>query len=175
MLDIIKESFASQFQAALCTLSVCIDRCPEASWHEKVGNLRFCQVALHTLLFADLYLSVSEDQEAFKAQPFHREHAGVFQDYEEFGHQRVQQMTYEKPFIAAYVQVVRKKIEEAIAAETEASLVGPTGFSWRTGTRAEHHVYNTRHIQHHAAQFSLRLRIDHGIVIPWIGRGWKEV
>ena len=41
--------------------------------------------------------------------------------------------------------------------------------------RAELHVYSIRHIQHHAAQLSLRLRLDAGVAIPWIGVGWREV
>jgi hypothetical protein len=49
------------------------------------------------------------------------------------------------------------------------------GFARRTFSRAELYAYNTRHIQHHAAQLSLRLRIDAGVDIPWIGLGWREL
>jgi hypothetical protein len=41
-------------------------------------------------------------------------------------------------------------------------------------SRAELYVYNLRHIQHHAAQLSLRLRLDHGVNIAWVGSGWRE-
>ena len=29
-----------------------------------------------------------------------------------------------------------------------------------------------RHIQHHVAQLSLRLRIDADLEMPWVGSGW---
>ena len=41
-------------------------------------------------------------------------------------------------------------------------------------SRAELYVYNTRHLQHHAAQLSLRLRLDAGVHTPWFGGGWRE-
>lgn len=94
-------------------------------------------------------------------------------DYEEFedrdpvGH-------YDKPSIQTYLRHCRAKAAEAVAAETEQSLVGHCGFPRRTLTRAELHVYNIRHLQHHAAQLSLRLRLDAGINIPWFGTGWRE-
>ena len=43
--------------------------------------------------------------------------------------------------------------------------------SRRYFTRAELHLYNIRHIQHHAAQLILRLRLDTDVDIPWVGRG----
>ncbi|MBC7855863.1 MAG: hypothetical protein IAF94_20740 [Pirellulaceae bacterium] len=33
---------------------------------------------------------------------------------------------------------------------------------------------HVRHIQHHAAQFILRLRLDTEVEIPWIGAGWRK-
>jgi hypothetical protein len=69
----------------------------------------------------------------------------------------------------------RQKAIKVIAAETEASLKGPCRFARRTITRAELHVYNMRHVQHHAAQLSLRLRLNAKIDIPWIGSGWREL
>jgi hypothetical protein len=62
-----------------------------------------------------------------------------------------------------------------IAAETAETLTAGCGFQRRPISRAELHVYNLRHIQHHAAQLSLRLRLDAQQEIPWIGSGWREV
>jgi len=39
------------------------------------------------------------------------------------------------------------------------------------GSRAELHIYNIRHIQHYAAQLSLRLRLDTEVDIPWVSHG----
>ena len=69
----------------------------------------------------------------------------------------------------------RHKAREAVARESADALARPSGFHWRECSRAELHVYNIRHIQHHAAQLSLRLRLDANIDIPWVSHAWKEV
>jgi hypothetical protein len=172
MLATIKELLANQFAAALCTLNTCIGRCPESAWNAKVGNARFCQVAFHALFYTDYYLG--ENEGSFREQLFHRDHQEFFGDYEEF-EDREPVRLYERGAIKVYVQHCRRKAAEAIAAETEESLQAQASFQRRTFSRAELHVYNIRHIQHHAAQLSLRLRIDAQVDIPWIGSGWREV
>ncbi|TWT45413.1 DinB superfamily protein [Phycisphaerae bacterium RAS1] len=172
MSDPLKTLLAGQFNAALSTLNLCIERCPEAAWNAPVANLKFCQVALHTLIFADLYLG-RDDELAFRRQPFHLAHADFFRDYEEL-EDRPQQLLYDRPTIQLYVRHCRSKLAEVIAAETAESLAAPCGLPRRTFSRAELYVYNTRHIQHHAAQLSLRLRLDFGVDIPWVSLGWRE-
>jgi hypothetical protein len=175
MLDTLKTLLANQFDAALCTLNVCVERCPETAWDGRVANMQFCQLAFHTLFFADFYLGTDGEGEhdAFRAQPFHRENSAMFRDYEEFA-PRAQVLLYERPWIRRYVQHCRTKATAAIAAETAESFAAPAGFAGRGFSRAELYVYNTRHVQHHAAQLSLRLRLDHGIDVPWVGSGWRE-
>ena len=153
-------------------LASCIDRCPETNWNAPVANLKFCQVAFHALFFADAYLGPDLDSQ--REQPFHRENSSVFADYEELAG-RVQQAFYDKPFVKAYLQHCREKASQVIAAETTETLNQRAGFDRLKISRAELHVYNIRHIHHHAAQLSLRLRIDTGEDIRWIGSGWKEV
>ena len=172
MIDIYKELVSNQFEAAFCTLGACIDRCPDANWHAPVASLKFCQVAFHTLIFADLYLG--RDTDELSQQAFHREHALVFADYEEL-EDRVQQQVYRKPFIGEYLQHCRDKASSGIAAETEESLNRTPGFKGRPYSRAELHVTNIRHIIHHAAQLSLRLRLDADVDIPWVASGWRNV
>jgi len=170
MLDTVKELLAHQYEAALCTLNHCIGRCPESAWNAPVGNLAFCQVAFHTLFFTDLYLGA--DEAALRRQTFHREHDDVFRDYEEL-EPRPQQLFYKRPWIRQYVDHCRQKALDVVAVETAESLMSGHGFERRPTTRAELHVSNIRHIQHHAAQMSLRLRIDQGIEVPWVGWGWR--
>jgi hypothetical protein len=171
MIAIFKELLSHQYEAAFCTLDACIRRAPETSWNTPVGNLAFCQVAFHTLFFADLYLGPNE--ESLTAQPFHRDHPEFFRDYEELQDCR-QRLLYDRPAINAYLEHCRNKASGVIAAETAETLSGPCGFQSRTASRAELHVYNLRHIQHHSAQLSLRLRIDHQADVPWFGSGWKD-
>jgi hypothetical protein len=171
MLDTFKTLLQRQFEAAFCTIYICIDRCPDEAWDAPVGNLAFCQVVFHTLFFADFYLC--ESDEAIRQQRFHRDNAEFFRDYEEF-QPRKQQLLYDRPGILRYLEHCRRKANDVVAAETEATLQGPSGFARRDCTRAEVHVYNIRHIQHHAAQLSLRLRLDFGEDIPWVSHGWRN-
>jgi hypothetical protein len=171
MLPLFKQLLTNQFDAALCTLGACIDRCPEAAWNQRVGSYAFCQVVFHALFYADLYLG--PDEPSLRRQPFHRDKSRFFGDYEEL-EDRPPVMLYEKPQLKTYLAHCRGKAAEAIAAETEASLAAPSGFGWLPFTRGELYVYNTRHTQHHAAQLSLRLRIDHQVNIPWFRSGWPD-
>jgi hypothetical protein len=171
MTDTLRQLLANQYEAALRTLDVCIKRCPDSSWHAPVANLKFCQAVFHTLFFADVYLG--HDEDAVRRQPFHGEHASFFADYEEL-EDRPQRNVYEKPFIVKYLAHCRDKAREVIRSETAESLGAPAGFG-RKFARAELHVYNIRHIQHHAAQLGLRLRLDHKIDLPWVGSGWREL
>jgi len=172
MFATLKQLITNQYEAAFCTLGLCVDRCPESAWDSPVANLKFCQVAFHTLFFADYYLG--RNAESLRAQPFHLDNAEFFRDYEELQPRR-QELLYDRPSIKKYLEHCREKASTVVAGETEKALGGPCGFEPKTFSRAELHVYNIRHIQHHAAQLSLRLRIDSGIDIPWVGSGWRDV
>jgi len=173
MLDTLKELLAHQFEASLCTLNFAITRCPEANWCQNIAKWKFCQAAFHTVFFADVYLHPSDDVESIKGQPFHLEHKDIFRDYEEM-EPRLQVLLYEKPFVLSYLQFARRKAQETISRESAEILAGPSGFAWRKCSRAELHVYNIRHIQHHAAQLALRLRLDTEVDVPWVSHVWKD-
>ena len=159
MLDTFKELIVNQFEAVFCTLKTCIDRCPDAAWDAPVANRKFCQVAFHALFFAVLYLRQNAD--ALRLQPFHRDHEQFLREYEEL-EDRVQVLLYDIPSIKTYPEHCRKKGAEVIAAETAESLAGPSGFERRTFSRAELHVCNIRHIQHHTAQLAVETGFPSG-------------
>ena len=70
--------------------------------------------------------------------------------------------------------ICRQKAADTVAAETAETLAGPSGFEWLKFTRAETHVYNIRHIQHHTGQLGAYLRrFDEAINPKWVGSGWK--
>lgn len=191
MLDTFK-TFVHQFEAALSMLNACVDRCPETIWDARVANYRFCQVAFHTLFWTDFYLGQSE--ESFRRQPFHEwlrpdgalalevrtgegdpvfQNERLFGDYVEF-EDRAPVRLYDKAAIRAYLDHCRTKASEVMGAETVDTLSAPSGLRSPDLSRAEVHVYNIRHIQHHAAQLSLRLRLDANGGIRWVGSGWRE-
>lgn len=171
MQDTLKELLRNQYEAAFCTLSKAIEACPDDSWHEPVASWKFCQVAFHTLFFADYYLGETPD--GLKDQEFHLSHPEFFRDYEEM-QPREQILLYERDDICEYLDFCRDKARRTIAKETAEMLAAPCGFPSKTFRRAELHVYNLRHIQHHAAQLSLRLRLDGTGDVPWVGSGWRN-
>jgi hypothetical protein len=174
MLDTLKELLAHQYEAALCMLNLAIERCPDPIWNERLAAWRFCQAAFHAVFFADVYLQPSDDVEAFKNQPFHVEHPDDFRDYEERADHPPTHL-YEKALVLSYLQYARRKAMDTLAYESAEVLAGPSGFRRRNCSRAELHVYNIRHIQHHAAQLSLRLRLDVDVDVPWVGHAWHAV
>lgn len=171
MLETFKTLIAHQFEAALCTLNACVDRCADTAWNSRVANYKFCQVVFHTLFYTDLYLG--QDEESLPRQSFHLNNGPFFGDYEEF-EDRAPVRLYDKASIRIYLEHCRNKASAVIAAETAATLSARSGFKSRDFSRAELHVQNIRHIQHHTAQLSLRLRLDANEGIPWVGSGWRE-
>jgi hypothetical protein len=171
MIETVKQLIVSQFEASLCTLAHCVAKCPDAVWNAPVAKYPFCQVAFHTLFFADFYLG--PDAESLRGQSFHLENPVLFGDYEQL-QDREPESLYERPQIVTYLDFCRRKAATTIAAETAESLCAPAKFPRRNFSRAELHIYNMRHIQHHAAQMIMRLRLDTDVDIPWIGAGWKD-
>ncbi len=173
MLDTFKTLIVDQYEAALSMLSACVTRCPDSVWNSRVASYTFCQVVFHALFFTDLYLG--PDEESFRRQPFHLHHAPFFADYDadyEPFEDREPRL-YGQSSLLTYLEFCRRKVAEVMARETEDTLTGPSGFSYRKFSRAELHVYNIRHIQHHSAQLSLRLRLDTSEGIDWVGSGWR--
>ncbi len=171
MLERWKTSTIGQFEASLCTLSHCMRACPDSAWDGPVGNLKFCQVVFHTLFCTDTYLGASEH--VLKDQDFHRGHADYFRDYEEM-EDRPQRLLYDRPTTEAYLAHCRDKLHAAVAGETEETLAAAAAFSWLSISRLELYPYNLRHVQHHAAQLSLRLRLDAGADVRWVATGWRD-
>ena len=171
MTETFKQLLASQFEASLCTLDQCLEKCPDALWNAPVAKYPFCQVAFHTLIFADLYLG--PDDESLRQQPFHLANPQFFGDYEQL-EDREPVSRYERAPVRAYLQFCRRKAVTTIAAESDETLHASAKFSRKNFSRAELHLNNIRHIQHHAAQLIMRLRLDSDVDIPWISTGWAN-
>ncbi len=171
MLETIRQTLANQFEAALCALHFPIDQCPDDQWLLPVANHLFCQTAFHALVYTDLFLGDSID--ALKQQAFHRENTNIFRDYEEF-EDRIPVLRYDRDFIQQYLAHCRSKAASVIAAETKDSIAQVSPFGHLPFARAEMHLHNIRHIQHHAAQLSLRLRQAGDPKIPWAKSGWRD-
>ena len=168
MTDLFKSLIKSQFLAALNTLNQSIENCDDATWQAEHIDLKVNQVVFHTLYFTDLYLHQGLD--GFKAQPFHLKSPDLFQNYEEDLDQ-LQTNFYAKPKCIEYIEFCHQKTHTMIDAETERTLYGASGFHWPPFTRAELHIYNIRHIQHHAAQLGIRHQLLGGQPLKWVRNG----
>lgn len=166
MLDYFKAILTGQFEAALCMLNDCIRKCPPEHWEGRIANDTFRQVAYHALFYVDLYLSTSEA--AFELRELHRR-GGDDRSPTAISAGLPREETL------AYLALCRQKMLDALAAETPESLQQPSGFSWLPFTRGELHLYNLRHVQHHAGQLSAYLRkvVDDG-ERWWVKTGWRE-
>jgi hypothetical protein len=164
----VRKILNGQFEAALAMLNEAIERCPEQRWDGKIAKYPFWQIAYHTLCFVDLYLSPSE--EAFQPRDLHPRGREEF----DFPSRRFGQRE-----LTAYVAICRQKAADALAIETFETLQRGSGFPWLPFSRGELHIYNIRHIQHHAGQLSAFLRRTDGALqdpkaLNWVKTGWRQ-
>src|ERR1051325_6489681 len=144
----------SQYHAALAMLREAIERCPPDQWSGTGHKNAFWQVSYHTLFFTHLYLERNEA--TFRRWPQqHGEEDGISAD------------PYAQAQVLEYWNVCDSMVDDAVNA---LDLESPdSGFSWYAMSKLEHQLVNIRHIQHHAAQLSDRLRSAADIGIRWVG------
>jgi hypothetical protein len=167
MLTLIQSTLAAQYGASLRMLQTCIDRADPADvWLAPVGRVPFWHVAYHTLFYTDFYLS--PDEQSFRPQPFHRENYNFLGPQAWAPHLKVvTDQPYDKQTLLAYLDDCRAKAKRTLDRETEATLAGPSGFHWVQLPRLELHLYNLRHVQHHAGQLGAALRRQQDRAVEW--------
>lgn len=173
MTDDIKPILAAQFEAALCMLRDCIERCPPEHWDGLIAKYPFWQVAYHTLCFVDFYLAPGD--EAWEPRTgeggFHPKGRADLDD--EYPSRR-----FTRAELLAYLALCRAKLHEVLgeapsAGRARESLEAPSGFPRLPFSRAELHLYNMRHIQHHTGQLGAYLRRA-GVDTDWVKAGWRS-
>jgi uncharacterized damage-inducible protein DinB len=168
MIDYLRPVLTAQYEAALSMLRMCIAACPDDRWEEKIANGTFRWVAYHTLFFTDYYLA---SEAGFVMRDLNQIGGDEREDRPAPGLERAQALEY--------LTLCREHAHTSLARETDDSLRGESGFSWHKISRSELHVYNIRHIQHHAGQLSAHLRrvgvvASHSKDVRWVGSGWRE-
>ncbi len=158
------QALAPQYEAALKMLRDSIAHCPADHWDALIVKYPFWQSAHHALCFTDLYLSTNEA--AWTPQTATVHPRGIAELNDEYPSRRFTQAE-----LLTYADFCRAKIETSLAAETPQTLAGPSGFPHYPINRAEFHINNIRHIQHHAAQLIASLRRI-GIDTKWARSGW---
>lgn len=144
---------SSQFDAAISMLDECIRLCPSDQWDTPVGKYPFWHVAYHVLCFIDCYSAKNNDAWVPDQRPDGLHPLGRTELDEEYPSRR-----FEQAELLGYLAKGRSLVQQALAAETDTSLRGPSGFSHIPMTRAEHHLHSLRHIQHHTGQLTCFLR-----------------
>lgn len=167
MIDYLKKILTGQFEASLAMLNQCIQACPPDHWEGRIANQTFRQIAYHALFFVDLYLSPAED--AFQLRDVHTLGGDEREPVPSTGLSRDETLSY--------LAVCRQKALEVLTSETPESLERPSGYSWLPFSRGELHLYNLRHVQHHAGQLSVYLRRIDNVPDPkalrWVKTGWR--
>ncbi len=165
----IRPALKSQYHAAMQTLRLCIEACPDAMWADpKDGYAAFWRGVYHTLFFTHFYLD--DDHESFVRWDKHQEEA---EDLGPFNGPNGQVPKAARPYtkeeLLSYWLLVDGKIDgrvDGMDLESPAS-----GFPWYGPMgKLEHQLVNLRHIQHHAAALSMRLRLGADIEVRWVGR-----
>lgn len=160
----VQAALKGQYHAALDMLKQTIDQCPDALWTSQGQCPAFWRVAYHALFFTHLYLQ--PDVDAFRPWEHARE------EYQFLGpvpwpphHEPKIGEPYTKRQILEYWQLCDAMVEAAVdRLDLDAQ---ECGFPWYQLPKLDHQIVNIRHIQHHAALLSGRLRVAVGADIRW--------
>ncbi len=159
-------SLISQYDAALRNLRGALEVVPDERWNDPGDTNRFWHIAYHVLFFADLYMTLREEE----YRPWSKGRreavplgANPWDPDLEFD----KSDAYAKEELLGYLEAIRARLEETIAPQ---DLTAPSGFNWLPMSRLEAHIYNIRHLQHHTAQLVERLREKEGIHVGWVGK-----
>ena len=123
--------------------------CPDKLWSDRSRRPEFWYLVYHTLFWLDLYLS--ESAEGFSPPaPF------TLDELDPAG--LIPERPYTKDELQTYLEHGRNKCRATIEALTDEKARHRWAFGTVDFSIAELHLYNMRHVQHHAAQLNLILR-----------------
>jgi hypothetical protein len=153
-----------QFGAAVDMLENAVRACPESLWDDTSLPVarRFWYLAFHTLFWLDWYLADSREGFAPPA-PFTQDEfdpSGIYPA-----------RTYTKAELLDYVAHDRARLRLKLAALDDQSAAGRSHVQTREFSVLELHLYDMRHVQHHAAQLNLMLREATDSAPGWVSRG----
>ncbi len=157
----------NQFGAAIDSLESAIRVCPEPVWKARVPGREtpahdFWYIVFHTLFWTDCYLHETSktfaEQSKYGVTEFDPE--GAYPD-----------RIYSQGEMLEYLAYVREKCRARVSTATEESLYA----FWDSESKKdfpvlELHLYNMRHVQHHAAQLNLMLRQTVDDAPKWVSR-----
>ncbi len=164
----IQSALKSQYHAALKSLRLAIEKCPDALWDDPAdGPARFWRVVYHTLFVTHFYLQ--QDQNSFTPWAKHQEEANFIETVPWDSSRPPKPCNpFTRDELLEYWSICDDMIDRGVDA---LDLSAPQcGFPWYKMPTLEHQIVNIRHTQHHAAALATRLRRTAGISIDWVGR-----
>ncbi len=155
-----------QFGAAIDTLENAIAACPDDLWGDRSRYHQFWYVTYHTLFWLDYYSSDDPAKFAPPA-PFGLEEmdpAGLLPD-----------RVYSKDELLEYLEYGRTKCRQTISDMTDERAGKIYEFQKANLTFVELLFYIMRHVQHHAAQLHLILRLETDSAPGWVFKAKDEL
>ena len=160
-----RSSMWRQFGAAIDMLGDALRLCPEELWQARVWDDphgEFWNVAYHTLLWLDLYLSGTLTG-FFPPPPV------TLEEIDPSG--RLPERPFSKDELLTYLAHTRAKCQATISTLTDARVQEICAFPWGFEMGfGELQLYNMRHVQEHAAQLKLLLGPLGASAPSWRGR-----
>jgi hypothetical protein len=157
----LQAALKSQYHAALLTLRDVIKKCPKELWSQPSdGSAPAWRVVYHTLYYTDLYLH--QKAEDFTPWAKHQPKAN-----------NISKPKIDKPYSKAELLAYWKQCNDVVDDRVDALdlAAAKCGFYWYRMSTLEHQLVNLRHIQHHAAILSYRLRQANRTAIQWVSKG----
>ena len=158
-----KQMLLHQFGKAIDMLEDGLRQCPDEVWETMLwedepdqwvmpGFSKFWYLGYHTLFWLDLYLTGAE--EGFvPPEPF---------DLVEMHAGEVLPRTYSRKELLWYVDFCRQRLQDTVEPLTSEEANRLCQFPWGEVTFGELLLYNLRHVQEHAAYFSMFLGQQRG-------------
>jgi len=156
-----------QFGAAIDMLENALVACPDNLWSDRSRRRpEFWYLVYHTLFWLDLYLSESAEGFAPPA-PF------TLDELDPAG--LIPERPYTKNELQTYLEHGRNKCRRTIEALTDEKARQRWVFGTVDFSIAELHLYNMRHVQHHAAQMNLILRQTIDSAPRWVFKAKGDI
>jgi hypothetical protein len=165
MKDSLQEILWREFGGALKTFEDAIVACPQEVWGNELKEDQFWFLAYHTLIWTDFY--ASESTENFcPPEPFSLGEILI-------GH--LPERVYSKDELLRYLEFDFEKSRQLIRGLTPEKAEQRFVCDFKNFNLLELVIYNTRHVQHHAAQLNMLLRQRVGEPPGWSSLPEREL
>ena len=170
MIIVLREHLWSQFGASIDMLKNAITMWPEELWTTR---RKFFYMTYHCLFFLDYYLTIPSPAKIISRLPFTIREPGQIPP--EAIDDIIPDRIYTKQEILEYLESLRERCRALIASLTEEGMserwIREDGVEFKV---LELHLYNMRHVQHHAAQLNMLLRQEIGDAPGWVRRAGDQ-